>query len=59
MCGSVFTDVGSKSPLGDGKYYQADLGGNVAEYLGMPYVSIAMFPPLVQDDRIPPFCFGI
>ena len=37
---------------------EADMGGNVAEYLGLPYLSIAFFPPLVQDDRIPPFCFG-
>jgi zeaxanthin glucosyltransferase len=37
---------------------EADMGGTVAEYLGLPYVSIAFFPPLVQDDRIPPFCFG-
>ncbi len=37
---------------------EADMGGSVAEYLGLPYVSIAFFPPLVQDDRIPPFCFG-
>jgi zeaxanthin glucosyltransferase len=37
---------------------EADMGGTVAEYLGLPFVSIAMFPPLVQDDRIPPFCFG-
>ena len=37
---------------------EADLGGTVAEYLGLPYISIACFPPLVQDDRIPPFCFG-
>jgi zeaxanthin glucosyltransferase len=37
---------------------EADLGGSVAEYLGLPFVSIAMFPPLVNDDRIPPFCFG-
>jgi MGT family glycosyltransferase len=34
------------------------MGGNVAEYLGLPFVSIAFFPPLVKDDRIPPFCFG-
>jgi zeaxanthin glucosyltransferase len=32
---------------------EADMGGNVAEYLALPYVSIAFFPPLVQDDRIP------
>ncbi|MCU1224061.1 MAG: hypothetical protein JWQ42_2154 [Edaphobacter sp.] len=37
---------------------EADMGGNVAEYLGLPFVSIAFFPPLVKDDRIPPFCFG-
>ena len=32
---------------------EADMGGNVAEHLGLPYVSIAFFPPLRQDDRIP------
>ncbi len=37
---------------------EADMGGNVAEHLGLPFVSIAFFPPLVRDDRIPPFCFG-
>lgn len=37
---------------------EADMGGNVAEHLGLPFVSIAFFPPLVYDDRIPPFCFG-
>jgi len=37
---------------------EADMGGTVAEHLGLPFVSIAMFPPLVQDARIPPFCFG-
>jgi hypothetical protein len=37
---------------------EADMGGNVAEHLGLPYVSIAFFPPLMHDDRIPPFCFG-
>jgi zeaxanthin glucosyltransferase len=36
---------------------EADMGGSVAEYVGLPYISIACFPPLVQDDRIPPFCF--
>jgi zeaxanthin glucosyltransferase len=29
---------------------EADMGGSVAEYLGLPYISIACFPPLVQDD---------
>ncbi len=37
---------------------EADMGGNVAEHVGIPYVSIAFFPPLRSDDRIPPFCFG-
>src|SRR4051812_10194783 len=37
---------------------EADLGGSVADHLGLPFVSIAMFPPLIQDDRILPFCFG-
>jgi UDP:flavonoid glycosyltransferase YjiC (YdhE family) len=37
---------------------EADMGGTVAEHLGLPFVSIAMFPPLIQDSRIPPFCFS-
>lgn len=37
---------------------EADMGGNVAEHLGLPYVSVALFPPLIADDRIPPFCFS-
>ncbi|HEY3707448.1 MAG TPA: glycosyltransferase [Terracidiphilus sp.] len=37
---------------------EADMGGTVAEHLGLPFVSVAMFPPLIQDSRIPPFCFG-
>jgi zeaxanthin glucosyltransferase len=37
---------------------EADMGGNIAEHLGLPFVSIAFFPPLIKDDRIPPFCFG-
>ncbi len=37
---------------------EADMGGNVAERLGLPFVSVAFFPPLVKDDHIPPFCFG-
>ncbi len=37
---------------------EADMGGSVAEHLGLPFVSIAFFPPLVQDDRMPPFCFA-
>jgi len=37
---------------------EGDMGGTVAEHLGLPFVSIAFFPPLVQHSRIPPFCFG-
>ncbi len=37
---------------------EADMGGNVAEHLGLPFISIAFFPPLVHNDRIPAFCFG-
>src|SRR4051794_173694 len=37
---------------------EAALGGSVAEPRGLPFVPIPMFPPLIQDDRIPPFCFG-
>lgn len=37
---------------------EADMGGTVAEYVGLPFVSIAFYPPMVADDRIPPFCFG-
>jgi zeaxanthin glucosyltransferase len=37
---------------------EADAGGSVAECLGLPFVSIAFFPPLLRSDRIPPFLFG-
>jgi UDP:flavonoid glycosyltransferase YjiC (YdhE family) len=37
---------------------EADFAGNVAEYLGLPFVSIACIPPLIKGDRYPPFCFG-
>ena len=37
---------------------EADAGGSVAEHLGLPFVSIAFFPPLLRSDRIPPFLFG-
>jgi UDP:flavonoid glycosyltransferase YjiC (YdhE family) len=36
---------------------EADMGGSVAEHLGIPFVSVALFPPLIQDSRIPAFCF--
>lgn len=37
---------------------EADMGGSVAEHLELPFLSIACFPPLVNDDRVPPFCFS-
>jgi zeaxanthin glucosyltransferase len=37
---------------------EADMSGTVAEHLGIPFVSIAIVPPLNHDDRLPPFYFG-
>ena len=37
---------------------EAEIAGSVADHFGLPYISIAFFPPVIQDDRIPPFCFG-
>ena len=37
---------------------EAEFAGNVAEHLGLPWVSIALTPPLLRDDRFPPFWFG-
>ncbi len=37
---------------------EADFGGHVADYLGLPFVSLALIPPMVWDNRIPPYCFG-
>jgi zeaxanthin glucosyltransferase len=37
---------------------ETDFAGSVADYLGLPWISIALIPPLVQDDRFPPFWFG-
>jgi zeaxanthin glucosyltransferase len=37
---------------------QADFGGNVADYLGLPFISIACIPPLIKGSRYPPFVFG-
>lgn len=37
---------------------EADFAGNVADHLGMPWISVALIPPLVKDDRFPPFWFG-
>lgn len=37
---------------------EAEFAGSVADYLGLPWISIALIPPLVRDDRFPPFWFG-
>ncbi len=37
---------------------EADMAGNIAEHLRLPFISIAFFPPLTKDDHIPPFCFS-
>jgi len=37
---------------------EVDSAGNVADYLGLPWISIALIPPLLQDDRFPPFWLG-
>jgi MGT family glycosyltransferase len=37
---------------------EADCAGNVADYLGLPFISLAIIPPMVWDNRIPPYCFG-
>ena len=37
---------------------EADSGGNIADYLGLPFISIAIIPPMVWDNQIPPYVFG-
>jgi zeaxanthin glucosyltransferase len=37
---------------------EADSAGMVADYLGLPWISIALIPPMLQDDRFPPFWLG-
>lgn len=37
---------------------EADFAGSVADYLGLPWISIALLPPFVPEDRFPPFWFG-
>ena len=37
---------------------EADMANNIAEYLGLPFVSLALIPPMVNDNRYPPFYFG-
>jgi UDP:flavonoid glycosyltransferase YjiC (YdhE family) len=36
---------------------EVDMAGNVAEYLGLPFISIAVIPPFIRDSRMPPFFF--
>lgn len=37
---------------------EADSAGNVADYLGLPWISVALIPPMLEDDRFPPFWLG-
>ena len=37
---------------------EAEFAGNVAEHLGLPWISLALIPPLTPDDRFPPFWLG-
>ena len=37
---------------------QADFGTNVAEFLGLPFVSVSILPPFIDDNRVPPFFFN-
>jgi MGT family glycosyltransferase len=37
---------------------ETDMSGSVAEHLGVPFVSIAIVPPFLDDDGVPPFYFG-
>jgi UDP:flavonoid glycosyltransferase YjiC (YdhE family) len=37
---------------------EVDSAGIVADYLGLPWISVALIPPLLQDDRFPPFWLG-
>jgi len=37
---------------------EADFSGSVADCLGLPWVSLALIPPMMWDSRFPPFCFG-
>ncbi len=37
---------------------EVEMANNVAEYLGLPFLSLALIPPMVKDNRYPPFYFG-
>lgn len=47
-------DAGIEAVLVD----EADFAGNVADHLRLPWISIALLAPFIQDDRFPPFWFG-
>ncbi len=37
---------------------EVEFAGNVADHLGLPWISIALIPPMLPDDRFPPFWLG-
>lgn len=37
---------------------EAEMAGTVADRLGIPFVSVALIPPFIRDNRVPPFCFS-
>ena len=37
---------------------EVEFAGSVADYLGLPWISIALIPPFVAHDQYPPFWFG-
>jgi len=37
---------------------ESEFAGSVADHMGLPRISIALIPPLLHDDRFPPFWFG-
>ena len=37
---------------------EAEFAGSVADHLGLPWISVALLPPLLDDDRFPPFWLG-
>ena len=37
---------------------QADFGGTVADYLGLPFASVSILPPFIADYRVPPYFFN-
>ena len=37
---------------------ETDMANTIAECLNLPFISLALIPPLVNDNRYPPFYFG-